>query len=184
MARVLLGGDPANPRPRSHLLLGVRWQGEHWHADVGFGGGTLLEPLPWGPGEIHDQSGWRYRVIEREPEYVLQGAGSEEDWADIYALLPYPVPKADVETANWWTATHPASRFITGFLVSRQWPDGRRLAISDWGEPALLESTASGRLALPFAREQVPGLLADRFDLPGFALGESGRLVLAGEPRR
>ncbi len=179
LARVLLGADPAAPRPRSHLLLGVRWRGERWHADAGFGGGTLLEPLPWGPGEVHRQSGWRYRVTEREPEYVLQAAGGDDRWEDMYAFLPHPVPKADVETANWWTATHPASRFVTGFLVSRQWTDGRRLAMSDWGEPAMMESTPAQRRTETLVREQVPRLLAERFELPGFELAEDGRLVLA-----
>ena len=184
LARVLLGADPGAPRPRSHLLLGVNWQGERWHADVGFGGGTLLEPLPWGPGEVHEQSGWRYRVIEREPEYVLQTAAGEGEWGDLYAFLPHPVPKADIETANWWTSTHPASRFVTGFLVSRQWPDGRRLVMSDWGGTALIEASAADQRIEALEREQVPGLLAERFELPGFELSEDGRLVLPDPSRR
>ena len=106
MARGLVGGDPANPRPRTHLMLGVNWEGRYWHADVGFGGGTLLEPMPWGPGDVHEQSGWRYRVIERHPEYVLQSA-TGDGWEDLYALIPHPVPRADIDPANWWTSTHP-----------------------------------------------------------------------------
>lgn len=183
LARVLMGADPAAPRPRSHLLLGVEWDGRRWHADAGFGGGTLLEPLPWGPAGEHEQSGWRYRVIEREGEYVLQTA-SGEPWEDLYAFLPHPVPKIDVETINWWTSTHPSSRFVSGFLVSRQWEDGRRLALTDWGELALIETTPRARLAEPVSREQIPLLLAERFGLPGFQLDQAGRLVLSEAERR
>jgi N-hydroxyarylamine O-acetyltransferase len=183
LARGLLGADPDAPRPRTHLLLGVHWEGEHWHADAGFGGGTLLEPLPWGPGEVHEQAGWRYRVIERHPEYVLQTAAGEA-WGDLYAFIPHPVPKADIETANWWTSTHPDSRFKNGFLVSRQWSDGRRLALSDWGELSLTERTAGTEHREPVSDEQIPRLLADRFGLPGFVLGEDGRIARAEQARR
>ncbi len=176
LARVLVAADPNAPRPRTHLLLGVEWQGERWHADVGFGGGTLLEPIPWGPGGEHEQAGWTYRVIERSSEYVLQ-TGTADGWADLYAFLPFPVPKADIEAANWFTSTYPASRFVDGFLVSRQWPDGRRLVLSDWAGPALVELTPREVNHTPVDREQLPELLADRFGLTGFALDADARLV-------
>jgi len=183
LARVLLGAEPGSPRARSHLLLAVRWEGERWHADAGFGGGTLLQPLPWGPGEEHEQSGWRYRVIERDPEWVLQ-QGTEDGWSDLYAFLPHPVPKVDVETINWWTSTHPASRFVCGFLVSRQWDDGRRLALSDFGELALLRTGPHEQHREAVSRDQLPLLLAERFGLSGFGLDRDGRLVLEEAERR
>lgn len=180
LARVLLGGDQGAPRPRSHLLLRAVEDGRAWHADVGFGGGPLLEPLPWGPGEEHDQAGWRYRIVERDPEYVLQTL-ADGAWADVYAFIPHPVPPIDVEAINWWTATHPDSPFASGLIVGRQWADGRRLVLNDWGpdgEPALLEMDPRQTHRRPVAREQVPALLAERFELPGFALRGDGRLDL------
>ena len=98
-------------------------------------------------------------------------------WGDLYAFLPEPAPMIDIEMNNWWTATHPESPFVAGFLVSRQWPDGRRLILSDWGELALLERTPAESVATPVEREQVPELLAERFELDGFELGEGGRLA-------
>ena len=65
LARVRLGAAPGVLRPRSHLLLRVREAGRTWHADVGFGMGTLLEPIPFGPGEAHEQAGWRFRCAGR-----------------------------------------------------------------------------------------------------------------------
>jgi N-hydroxyarylamine O-acetyltransferase len=178
LGRGLLGADPSAPRPRTHLLLGVEWHQERWHADVGFGGGTLLEPMRWGPGEDAEQAGWRYRLLERDGEYVLQSARGEV-WVDLYEFLPRPVPMAEVEPANWWTSTHPGSHFIDGFLVSRQWADGRRLAMSDWGGLMLRETTPEQELTEPISREQVPRLLAERFGLPGFRLDPAGRVVRA-----
>jgi len=176
LARVLFAAAPGVLRPRSHLVLKVDLDGESWHADVGFGGRPMFEPLPWGPGEEHLQAGWRYQIVERQPEYVLQ-AFEEGAWADAYAFLPHPVPMVDAETSNWWTATNPSSRFVTGFLVSRQWPDGRRLAMSNWGELCLTERTPDSVISTPVTPAQVPALLAERFELPGFRLAADGRLA-------
>jgi N-hydroxyarylamine O-acetyltransferase len=49
LARVRLGAERGVTRPRSHLVLRVRADGASWHADVGFGLGAPLEPLPFGP---------------------------------------------------------------------------------------------------------------------------------------
>ena len=47
LARVRVGGRPAGAaRPRTHLLLRVHADGGRWHADVGFGHGTLRRADP------------------------------------------------------------------------------------------------------------------------------------------
>lgn len=77
LARVRQGGS--GPRPRSHLVLRVVADGAPWHADVGFGSDTLLDPIPFGPGPPVEQSGWRYRVVEDGAELVLQ-IWRDDDW--------------------------------------------------------------------------------------------------------
>ncbi|HXD55785.1 MAG TPA: arylamine N-acetyltransferase [Solirubrobacteraceae bacterium] len=184
LARVLVGAPPGAMRPRTHLLLRV-FDGERsWHADVGFGSGTLIEPIPWGPGAEHEQLGWRFRVIERGQELVLQAEGGGE-WGDLYRFDPDPVPEIDIETSNWWTATHPESRFVAGLLVSRQLPDGRRLILTDWGgELALTERSPQDAQTTPVASDELPGMLAERFGLHGFGLNAEGRLARAPQDRR
>ncbi len=191
----MIGIAPGAIRPPTHLLLRIRGgpgggskggggesgangvaEERGWHADVGFGSGTLLEPLPWGPGDEHEQSGWRFRVVERSPQWVLQTVNDGE-WTDIYGFLPIPVPEVDIEMSNWWTATHPESSFVTGFLATRQWRDGRRLILTDWGELTLIERTAAETVSTPVTREQVPRLLAERLELPGFELDVAGRVT-------
>ncbi len=182
LARVRVGLAPGQIRGRTHLVLRVGDGESRWHADVGFGSGTLLEPIPWGPGSEHEQAGWHFRVVSSEGEHVLQTL-DEGVWADLYAFVPEPAPLVDIEINNWWTATFPESPFVAGFLVSRQWPDGRRLILSDWGELTLVERTPAETLATPVAREQVPALLAERFGLEGFELDERGRLRRGAERR-
>ena len=178
LARVRAGAPAGTVRPRTHLVLRVRSLGTDLHADAGFGVGTLLEPIPFGPGDVHEQSGWRFRVVEDGPEYVLQThAGGE--WVDQYGFVPEPVPLIDVELSNWWTCTRPGSPFVTGLIVSADREDGSRLSLSDWGRLAVTEATPGATTVTPVERSAIPSLLASRFGLPGFALRADGRVVPA-----
>jgi len=167
LARVRVGAPPGSRRPRTHLVLRVRADGGDWHADVGFGHGTLLEPIPFGPGEAHEQSGWHFRVVEDGPELVLQTMQGGE-WSDLYGFLPEPVPLIDVETSNWFTSTHPRSPFVTGLIVSAQRPDGTRESLSDWQGLALTEETPGEVSVRPVEPSEVAMLIATRFGLDGF----------------
>jgi N-hydroxyarylamine O-acetyltransferase len=177
LARVRRGAGGAI-RPRSHLVLRVSADGAVWHADVGFGLGTLLEPLPFGPGETHEQSGWSFRIVEDGYELVLQTIDGDR-WSDLYGFHPLPAPLVDLETSNWWVSTHPTSPFVTGLIVSTQDNRGTRTSVSDWSELALTEQTPSGQRVTPVSREELPDLLAARFGLEGFALDADGRVVPA-----
>jgi N-hydroxyarylamine O-acetyltransferase len=181
LARVRVGAPPGSVRPRTHLVLRVRDDGGDWHADVGFGAGTLLEPIPFGPGDVHEQSGWRFRIVRQGEELVLQTAAST-GWIDLYGFIPTPVPQIDVETSNWFTSTHPRSPFVTGLIVTAHRPDGTRLSLSDWSELSLAEQSPAGNTITPVELESVPGLLESEFGLPGFALSGEGRIVRADQP--
>lgn len=180
LARVRVGAEPGTLRPRSHLLLRVRVDGADWHADVGFGNGSLLEPLPWGPGGEHLQGGWRFRVVEERALLVLQTERRGE-WTDVYAFAPEPAPLIDLETSNWFTATHPHSPFVTGLIVSKQDGDGTRTSLSDWGQLTLTEETPAGAVVTAIERDAVPALLATRFGLAGCRLAADGRIVAGSQ---
>jgi len=164
LARVRTGSRRGTSRPRSHLVLRVHAGGATWHADVGFGLGSPLEPLPFGRGGVHEQSGWRFRVVEDGPELVLQSAG-DGDWADLYGFVPEPVPFVDIEVSNWFTATHPRSPFVTGLIVCRQRADGTRTALSDWDGLTLTEQSPSETVVTTVQWDDVPALLERRFGL-------------------
>jgi N-hydroxyarylamine O-acetyltransferase len=169
---------PDGQRPRSHLVLRVRVDDQVWLADVGFGNGTLLEPIPFGPGGEHVQSGWRFRIVADGAEHVLQTVEGGE-WGDVYGFVPEPVPFVDIETSNWFTCTHPRSPFVTGLIITVNRADGTRVALSDWSELALIEATPSRRTVTDVSRDEIPDLLDRVFGLPGFALGDNGRVKRA-----
>ena len=176
LARVRIGGTGAD-RPLDHLLLRVTEGGRSWLADVGFGGGGLLDPVPFDVGVESDQSGWLYRLVEDGRELVLQ-VFQDEAWTDMYGFVPEPVPVIDVEVSNWYTATHPTSSFVTGLLVGRRSPE-RCLSLFVFEQAVLVERPVGGASEVTeVPRTEVPRLLAERFGIGGATLGADGRLDL------
>jgi N-hydroxyarylamine O-acetyltransferase len=193
LGRVRLGRPAGRISPRTHLVLRVRDGDEVWLADTGFGNGTLIEPIPFGPGAVHDQAGWRFRLVRDGDEHVLQTANESpttsdrpregRDWTDLYGFVPEPVPRVDVETSNWFASTSPRSPFVTGLIVSTQGQDGSRAMLSDWTGLRLTEQTPAQTTETPVVVEQIPELLERRFGLGGFRLNGGGRIVVAGVHR-
>jgi N-hydroxyarylamine O-acetyltransferase len=180
LARVRLGAPPGS-RPATHLVLRITdGSGHDWHADVGFGQGTLLDPIPFGPTGVHEQSGWSFRVVPERDELVLQ-TWQPEGWSDVYAFRPSPVPQVDVEVSNWWVCTNPTSPFVFGLIAALNHPDGRRDVISDWSGPVVATAMSpDGVSKTEEPRSAIPSLLADRFHLPGFVLGADGKVEASG----
>lgn len=165
LARVRAGNRPG-PRPRTHLLLKVTHEGDVWHADVGFGADGLLSPIPYGPGVIHEQHGWRYRIIEDGREFVLQ-MEQEGAFQDLYGFIDEPALPIDMEVSNWYVSTCPRSAFTTALYCSFQEP-GRRWILSERGGPFLLTTkTPSSKQEHVLERAEVPTTLETLFHLPG-----------------
>jgi len=185
LARVRIGGAPPESRPAGHLVLRVTDDdGSTWHADVGFGLGTLLDPIPFGPDPdmVYEQSGWSYRVLRDGAALVLQALDAG-GWSDVYGFIPDRVPRIDIEVSNWWTCTNPSSPFVFGLIACVNHDDGRREAISDWSGPLQTTSMASdGVESSEEPRAVIPSTL-ERFGLSGFELGEDGRVQAAARPR-
>jgi N-hydroxyarylamine O-acetyltransferase len=188
LARVRLG-PPAEPRPLNHLLLKVTAEGRTWLADVGFGGGGLLDPLPFETGTETDQSGWTYRLVEERiadpaaggDEVVLQ-VHQDGRWVDMYGFEPRPARMVDVEVNNWYTATHPDSGFVKGLHAGARRPE-RCSSLFVFEQAVLVERPVGGASTIvEVGIQEVPQLLAERFGIPGVSIAESGKLVLAGSP--
>jgi N-acetyltransferase len=113
---------------------------------------------------------------------VLRGGRPEVPRARSHLLLAVTIEDSKLlADVGFGSGT---SRFVSGFLVGRQWLDGRRLVLCDWGELCLTDSTAEHSTVVPVMREQIPELLSERFELPGFALDEDGRLTRASDGAR
>lgn len=122
-ARVRMGA--ADILPRTHMLLCVTVDGRDWLSDVGFGGEGLFHPVAL-DGEVSDQPQGRLRVAPDGPLRVLQSE-QLQGWMDLYAFEPVPRLKVDFEMGNWYTSTHPESRFVKTLTAQLLLLDGRRV---------------------------------------------------------
>ncbi|MEU1051318.1 arylamine N-acetyltransferase [Streptomyces sp. NPDC005876] len=137
-ARVVVGADRIEDRPRTHMALLVEAPGtpEPYLADVGFGAiGSLLEAVPLrADTEFHD-AGRRHRLT-RTPHggpldlWLLQ-AWTGESWQGQYAFTPEPFAESDYEVFNWHVATNPRSPFSRRPYVQRLTPRGHLLLDGD-----------------------------------------------------
>jgi len=147
--------------PRTHQLLLVTIAGDRYAADVGFGGHTLLEPIPLAANEPVTQHAWHYRLAREHDTYVLQ-LDNGDGYLDLYAFTLEPAADADLEMANWYVSTHPDSRFVTTFTVQRATPSARHVLQNlDYTVDRGDGDVRTTRLAA----EALPGLLRDTFGL-------------------
>jgi len=141
------------------MVLVVRAEGGDRLCDVGFGADSPLEPVRM-DGAEHRVGGRGYRVAEEGPLRVLQ-LHAADGWEDQYAFEPTPRYAVDFELANWYTSTHPESRFVTTLTAQRATPEARYV---------LRNLTLSIENARESVKREVPrselvGLLRERFGL-------------------
>jgi N-hydroxyarylamine O-acetyltransferase len=115
--------------PRTHMLLAVDVPEGRFIADVGFGGACPTEPLALLPDAEQELSADTYRfTTEAAGVFVLQ-ARLRGRWEDLYAFSLEEHFPADYEMANYYTSTHPESRFVTSVMAARPTADGRHFAV-------------------------------------------------------
>jgi len=112
--------------PRTHMLLRVDVGGVRLLADVGFGLYGLLLPLQLDDATESRQFDWTYRVVGDGGQHVLQVRAGIV-WTDLYAFTLEPQYAVDYELANYYTSTHPSSRFVQALIAQRVATDVRRM---------------------------------------------------------
>ena len=109
---------------RTHMLLRVEAEKLAYLADVGFGGEGLLLPIPLDVAHPVRQFAWSYRIVEESGLRVLQSLHGGK-WTDLYAFTEERQALADYQMANWYTSTHPDSKFVQMLIVQKSTPEAR-----------------------------------------------------------
>ena len=131
LARVLLGAS--EPPPLTHVLSLVAIDGQDWIADPGFGG-SYAPPLPLADGaEATATDGARFLLRAGDGGWTLlrdgdpgttDGRDGGAGWRPQYRFTTAAVEEADLAMGNWWSSTHPGSRFVRHRIVSIVLPHG------------------------------------------------------------
>ncbi len=110
--------EEAPPTALTHMLLRLDVEGADLICDVGFGGQSPSAPLKLEPGVAQTTPHGDYRILQVEEGFDMQLRLSER-WATLYRFTLEPRAFADYEVGNWFTSTHPQSRFTTNLIASR-----------------------------------------------------------------
>ncbi|MEV5432815.1 arylamine N-acetyltransferase [Streptomyces sp. NPDC052701] len=169
-ARVVVGADRFDSRPRTHMALLAEVPGDPqpYLADVGFGAiGSLLEPVPLTAGaEFHD-AGRRHRLVHaphRGPlELWVLEAYHGDGWEAQYAFTVEPFEQPDYEVVNWYIGTSPRSPFTRSPYVQRVTADSHLLLNGRLLTETRADGTVTERKLTK--EEEVRRVLAEDFGL-------------------
>jgi N-hydroxyarylamine O-acetyltransferase len=112
------------PSPLTHRLTLVELADGSFIADVGFGGQSPTAPLRLEPDMEQTTPHGTYRVVRDGEDFALQMRLSDR-WEAMYRFTLAAQSQADFEVANWFTSTHPRSRFTQNLVVCRVIDDMR-----------------------------------------------------------
>jgi N-hydroxyarylamine O-acetyltransferase len=111
------------------MLLRVDIDGVPYIADVGFGGNTMTGPLRLDDTAEQATPHGPFRLVATGGVYRAE-AKLRDAWAPLYVFAPETQHALDLEIGNWFTSTHPQSRFKRGLIAARVVPEGR-FALND-----------------------------------------------------
>ena len=117
--RVIWGAPPDAQRSAlTHRVTKVSLPEGDYLADVGFGGQSPTAPLLLVPEMEQDTPHGRYRFVVTERIYELQ-LQTADGWRGMYRFADDIQGAADFEVGNWFTSTHPRSRFRQNLVAAR-----------------------------------------------------------------
>lgn len=102
----------------THMTLRVEAEDADWLADAGFGSASLSAPLRLDMERAQPTPHEPRRVLQQHNTYMHQTRLPSGEWADLYQFTLEAQSPADYAVANWWTSTHPATRFTQNLVVA------------------------------------------------------------------
>lgn len=150
LARVLWMVAPDRPVPRTHMTLRVEIEGIDHIADVGFGGQTPTGPLRLAADIEQATPHEPFRLLGDGDGFRMEGKLGGE-WRPLYRFDLQPQTPADYEMGNWYTSTHPQSRFLNNLIAARPTADrryallNREFAVHHLGGPSERRRLADAR---------------------------------------
>jgi N-hydroxyarylamine O-acetyltransferase len=173
-ARVRWQIPPDVVMPRTHMVLLVDLDEEPWLVDVGFGGLTPTAPVRLEVTEPQSTPHEMLRILKNGNAYILQ-AQVDAGWSDVYEFTLDVQHPSDYEIANWFTSTHPKSRFTQNLVVARSGNAGQRLSLLN--RDLVIRNKSSVERRLIGTHEELIEVLGDQF---GLRLPNGNRIEIPG----
>lgn len=117
-------------RPKTHMALLVKVEGQQLLCDLGFGSYGLRAPIALCDVNLPQQQDFDlFRLISPTPgDYVLQ-AQIDNNWVNQYGFDLYAADWLDFMPANFLNSTHPDTIFVQKLLVILHTSEGRKMLV-------------------------------------------------------
>lgn len=173
VGRNLIAGAPL--RPRAHQLLLVEVDGQPWVADLGFGGNTLLEPIPLEVGPEHRMGFDTYRLQAAPQHNYHVQLLIDGQWQSLYTFTLDEAQPSDYQMMSYFYSNSPDSPFRQQRICARATPDYRatlvdrelkirradgRVTATVLADSAAYEAALNQYFGLRFSESQVSQLFA------------------------
>lgn len=119
-------------RPKTHMAIVARVEGEMWLCDLGFGSYGIREPMRLSmlDAEVRQDNDFYMLSKTNEHEYLLK-ARIDGEWSNQYGFDLSPQEWIDFVPANHFNSTHPDTIFVQKLLVVLHNPAGRDILLDD-----------------------------------------------------
>jgi len=167
-ARVTYNTPAGVTPPRTHVFLAVTIDDTRWLADCGLGGSTPTGLMELDRiGDEQPMLGETRRIVPINGRLVptlVQQVRHGDDWNDVCEFTGETMPKIDQEMGNWWTSTHPESKFRKKIIVALVNRDGTRQSIVNNEFLHRRSAEILERIEI-MSRDQLGDLLRERFGI-------------------
>lgn len=157
--------------PSTHVLLRVECEGASWLVDAGVGGLSPTSAIqltfdktqstPHEPRRLLREGDWN-GLMRAPGARIFHQAFYAERWNDVCEFTLDEMPEIDRTIGNWYTSTHPASRFKSQVWVARATTKGRLSLLNRAFTRREEGRTETQILESP---SQLLNVLAEEFDL-------------------
>lgn len=149
-------------RPKTHMAIVLKLDGEEWLCDLGFGSYGIRAPIRLNMLEAEIRQDFDTFLLRKtsEREYLLQ-ALVEGEWLNQYEFDLSEQEWIDFAPANYLNSAHPEAIFVQKLLVVLHNPEGREILFGD-----MLTTVVRGRIQKQTVRpEDRELILRDKFRL-------------------
>ncbi|MBZ0092650.1 MAG: arylamine N-acetyltransferase [Sulfuricellaceae bacterium] len=149
-------------RPRTHMAIVLKADGEEWLCDLGFGSYGIRAPIRLNSAEAEIRQDFDTFALSNTNgrEYLLR-ALVEGEWANQYAFDLSEHEWIDFMPANYLNSTHPDALFVQKLLVVLHTPEGREILLDN-----TLKTVFRGQIEKQAIRpEDRAAILRDKFRL-------------------
>ena len=115
-------------RPKTHMAIVVKVNGEEWLCDLGFGSYGMRAPMRLNRLDVEvNQDNDSFMLGKTsDGEFVLK-ALVEGVWANQFAFDLSPQDWVDFVPANYFSCTHPEAIFVRKLIIVLHNPAGRKI---------------------------------------------------------